>query len=171
FDSLCWRLADTGKVTLCAPASIARWKPLRLGASATTFNPGIDKASFKTSAVSAIAGISFGGTKEPTSISRRPAAASARIQAFFASVGIRCLAFCSPSRGPTSQTWIWGMPNSNAGEFGVRVVIIRNCARSYRIITTLTPNSALVRADGKGGDEADEGEEQHHDERCDHAAS
>src|SRR5690242_21089562 len=55
------------------------------------------------SPVSAIAGISFGGTNEPTSISVRPARASARIQAFFASVGIRCLAFCRPSRGPRSE--------------------------------------------------------------------
>jgi hypothetical protein len=36
-----------------------------------------------------MAGISFGGTKEPTSISRSPAAARALIQAYFASVGIR----------------------------------------------------------------------------------
>ena len=56
-----------------------------------------------------MAGISFGGTNEPTSISRRPAAASAAIQAFFASVGIKCFAFCSPSRGPTSQMWTCGM--------------------------------------------------------------
>src|SRR5262245_17530332 len=57
------------------------------------------------SAVSAMAGISLGGTNEPTSISFSPAAASAEIQAFFASVGIRWCAFCRPSRGPTSQMW------------------------------------------------------------------
>ncbi len=38
-DTLCSRLADTGKVTLCAPASSARWKPFRFGASATTLRP------------------------------------------------------------------------------------------------------------------------------------
>src|SRR5205085_3395397 len=53
--------------------------------------------------------MSFGGTNEPTSISRNPASASARIHCFFAAVGIRCLAFCSPSRGPTSQIWMLGM--------------------------------------------------------------
>src|SRR5438067_7733243 len=53
--------------------------------------------------------MSFGGTNEPTSISRNPASASARIHCFFAAVGIRCLAFCSPSRGPTSQIWTLGM--------------------------------------------------------------
>src|SRR5437763_3119461 len=108
-DSLCWRLAETGKVTFCAPASSARWKPLRFGASATTLRPGIVRAKATISAVSAIAGMSFGGTKEPTSISLRPALASARIHAFFAAVGIRCLAFCNPSRGPTSQIWTLGM--------------------------------------------------------------
>src|SRR5687767_15674338 len=85
FDSLCLRLAETGKVTLCAPASSARWKPFRFGASATTLRPLIVFANPTTSAVSAIAGISFGGTNEPTSISFRPAAASAEIQAFFRS--------------------------------------------------------------------------------------
>jgi len=99
------RLADTGNVTLCAPASSARWNPLRLGASATTFRFGIVRAKLTISAVSAIAGISFGGTNEPTSISRKPAAASAAIHAFFASVGMRFFAFCRPSRGPTSQMW------------------------------------------------------------------
>src|SRR5918992_1406824 len=69
----------------------------------------MERASRTISAVSAIAGMSFGGTKEPTSISRSPAAASARIQAFFASVGMRCFAFCRPSRGPTSQMWTSGM--------------------------------------------------------------
>src|SRR6185436_17348930 len=108
-DSLCWRLAETGKVTLCAPASSARWKPLRFGARATTVTPGRVLAKLTISPVSAIAGISLGGTKEPTSISFTPAAASAAIQAFFAAVGIRCLAFCSPSRGPTSQIRTWGI--------------------------------------------------------------
>ena len=88
-DRFLARLAETGKVTLCAPASSARWKPLRFGARATTFTLGNVLANRTTSPVSAIAGMSFGGTNEPTSISRRPAAASAAIQAFFASVGIR----------------------------------------------------------------------------------
>ena len=56
-----------------------------------------------------MAGINFGGTKEPTSISRIPAAAMAPIQAFFAPVGMRWCAFCSPSRGPTSQMCTWDM--------------------------------------------------------------
>ena len=109
FASLCLRLADTGKVTLWAPASMARWNPFRLGARATTLSPGICLEKATISAVSAIAGISLGGTNEPTSISLRPAAARAPIQAFLASVGMRDLAFWSPSRGPTSQIWTWGM--------------------------------------------------------------
>jgi hypothetical protein len=93
FDSLCLREAETGNVTLWAPAASARSNPLRLGASATTLRPGTVSACATTSPVSAIAGISFGGTNDPTSISSTPAAASALIQRFFASVGIRCLAF------------------------------------------------------------------------------
>src|SRR3954471_21650587 len=104
-DSLCLRLAETGKVTLCAPASRARWKPFTFGASATTFTPRSVLAYCTISAVSAIAGMSLGGTNEPTSISFSPAAARAAIQAFLAAVGIRWWAFCSPSRGPTSQIW------------------------------------------------------------------
>src|SRR5436190_941781 len=44
------------------------------------------RAKATISAVSAIAGMSFGGTNEPTSISLSPASASARTQAFFAAV-------------------------------------------------------------------------------------
>jgi hypothetical protein len=56
------------------------------------------------SPVSAICGISFGGTKLPTSISATPAAAMAAIQRCFTGVGMIDAAICSPSRGPTSQT-------------------------------------------------------------------
>ena len=89
FDTLCMWLAETGKPILCAPASTARWKPFTFGASATTLSPGIVQACATISPVSAMAGISFGGTNEPTSISLRPAAASALIHAFLAAVGIR----------------------------------------------------------------------------------
>jgi hypothetical protein len=54
--------------------------------------------------MSAIWGSSFGGTKEPTSISFSPAAASAEIQRSFAAVGITRLMLWRPSRGPTSLT-------------------------------------------------------------------
>ena len=85
---LCARLAETGKVILCAPACMARSKPFRFGARATTRRPGMVRACATISPVSAMAGISFGGTNEPTSISSSPAAASALIQRFLASVGI-----------------------------------------------------------------------------------
>ena len=106
FDSLCLRLAETGKVTLCAPASSARWKPFRFGASATTFTSGSVLAKATISPVSAIAGISFGGTNEPTSISFKPGRgerARSRPSSLRSASG-GC-AFCRPSRGPTSQMW------------------------------------------------------------------
>jgi hypothetical protein len=67
-------------------------------------SPGIVRACATTSAQSAICGNTFGDTKEPTSISRRPASASAAIQRFLACVGSVRLMLCSPSRGPTSLT-------------------------------------------------------------------
>ncbi len=45
-----------------------------------------------------------GETKDPTSISRKPAPASAAIQRCLTSVGIARPMLCSPSRGPTSLT-------------------------------------------------------------------
>ena len=60
------------------------------------------RARATTSAQSAICGSTFGETNEPTSISRRPACASAAIQRCLASVGSVRLMLCSPSRGPTS---------------------------------------------------------------------
>ncbi len=104
FALLCSRDAEIGIVSLCAPAANARSAPFRLGTSATTVRPGILIASATTSAVSAICGSSFGDTKEPTSISRRPASARARIQRCFAAVGMMRLTLCRPSRGPTSLT-------------------------------------------------------------------
>jgi hypothetical protein len=70
--------------------------------SAATDRPGMVSACATTSAASLNCGISLGGTKEQTSISRTPAAASALIHAFFASVGMNIFVFCRPSRGPTS---------------------------------------------------------------------
>src|SRR5215471_8311510 len=55
-----------------------------------------------TSALSANWGITLTGTKEVTCISVTPAAASALIQAFLASVGKNAWTIWSPSRGPTS---------------------------------------------------------------------
>ena len=60
------------------------------------------RARATTSAQSAICGNTFGETNEPTSISRRPACASAAIQRCLASVGSVRLMLWSPSRGPTS---------------------------------------------------------------------
>src|SRR5579872_1793502 len=82
-----------------------RSAPLRFGISAVTVRPGILSARSQTSAASTNCGISFGGTKEQTSISGMPAAASASSQASFSAVGMNWLTFCSPSRMPTSQTW------------------------------------------------------------------
>ena len=103
-DMLCASEAETVSVTLRVPAATASWKPRMLGTSASTVIPGIFSASRTTSAASAICGSSFGGTKEATSISFRPAAARARIQRCFTCVGIARLMLCSPSRGPTSLT-------------------------------------------------------------------
>jgi hypothetical protein len=83
---------------------MARCAPLKLGTSTATDRPLIVSAWATSSAVSASCGSSFAGTKEPTSISRTPAAASALIQAFLAAVGITVAMLCSPSRGPTSLT-------------------------------------------------------------------
>ncbi len=102
-------LTDTGSVTLAAPASKAACAPRRLGASAATCRPGSSRAAATTSAASAICGSSLGGTNEQTSISRRPAAASAPIQRSLAGVGMTAAMLCNPSRGPTSLTRIWGI--------------------------------------------------------------
>ena len=101
---LCVSLTDTGIATTWAPASWAAIAPLRLQASAQTVRPSMASAPRTTSPVSAICGIIRGETKLPTSISRSPAAASWPIQRSFASLAMRPLAICSPSRGPTSQT-------------------------------------------------------------------
>jgi hypothetical protein len=76
----CAALADTGMVSLCTPAASAASAPRRLGTSAITVTPGCVRAWRTTSAASAICGSRRAGTKEPTSISRRPAATSASIQ-------------------------------------------------------------------------------------------
>jgi len=81
-----------------------RSAPLRFGISAVTVRPGISSARSQTCAASTNCGISFGGTKEQTSISGMPAAASASSQASFSAVGMKALTFCNPSRMPTSQT-------------------------------------------------------------------
>ena len=59
-------------------------------------------ANVAISVASANCGMSLGGTKEQTSISGRPDAASAAIHAFLASVGMNIRVFCRPSRGETS---------------------------------------------------------------------
>jgi hypothetical protein len=57
-----------------------------------------------TSPVSAICGTRAGCTNAPTSMTGRPAAASASTNATFAAVSTRAASFCRPSRGPTSTT-------------------------------------------------------------------
>jgi len=57
-----------------------------------------------TSSASVNCGTTFAGTKEVTSISGTPAAASASIQASFSAVGNSSGRSCSPSRSPTSHT-------------------------------------------------------------------
>src|SRR5688572_2812638 len=102
FDRLCDLDTEIVNVSLCTPACMARCAPVKLGASAATLRPGSVNACATTSGASIICGISFGGTNEQTSISRKPASAAALIQRFLYAVGINALVFCSPSRGPTS---------------------------------------------------------------------
>jgi hypothetical protein len=100
----CPSLTDTGMLILCTPAWYAFCTPRRLGASACTVMPGtLCSTRATTSGVSARWGMTRAGTKLPTSISFTPAAAIAAIQPSFVAVGIRLLAICNPSRGPTSQ--------------------------------------------------------------------
>jgi len=80
-----------------------------LGTKAMTVKPGYCKACCTSAGASAICGSSLGGTKEPTSISRRPAATSASIQRSLWAVGMVALTDCSPSRGPTSLMRTWGV--------------------------------------------------------------
>ena len=98
----CAGLAETGTVILCTPAARAASAPRRLGTSASTVRPGSVSACATTAAVSASCGSRRAGTKEPTSISRRPAACSALIQRSLSAVGMQALTDCRPSLGPTS---------------------------------------------------------------------
>jgi DNA-binding IclR family transcriptional regulator len=91
-------------VSLCTPAASAASAPRRLGTSAITVRPGSVRAWRTTSAASAICGSNLAGTKEATSISRRPAACKAVIQRILSAVGMVALTDCRPSRGPTSLT-------------------------------------------------------------------
>ena len=95
-------LADTGIVSLCAPAAKAARAPCTLGTSAITVTPGWRTAWRTTSAASAICGSNRAGTKEHTSISRSPLATSASIQRSLSAVAMVALTDCRPSRGPTS---------------------------------------------------------------------
>ncbi len=97
-------LTETGRVILSAPASTAACAPFRLGTSAATVRPGIALAWRTSAPVSAMDGRTWAGTKEPTSISRTPAAASASIQAFLCFSDMSEATLCRPSRGPTSLT-------------------------------------------------------------------
>jgi hypothetical protein len=103
-DRLCAWEAETGSVTLCAPAAIAFCAPLRLGASASTVRSGSFTAFRHHLGRVGHLRSSFAGTNDATSISLSPASASARIQRSLAAVGIVVLMLCSPSRGPTSLT-------------------------------------------------------------------
>ena len=100
--SECAALADTGMVSLCTPAASAARAPRRLGTSPITVRPGRVRAWRTTSAASAIWGRCLAGTKEQTSISRRPAAYSALIQHSLSAVAMVRATLCRPSRGPTS---------------------------------------------------------------------
>src|SRR5450631_1177396 len=83
---------------------MARSAPLKLGTSAPMVAL-CASACAMTLSTSANCGMILGGTKEPASISRTPAATIASISAHFASVGTKMSRFCRPSRGPTSQIW------------------------------------------------------------------
>ena len=102
FDRLCSGLTEIGTPILWVPPLMASSAPRRFGASVAIRRFGSVRANATTSAVSAICGKSFGGTNEPTSISRTPAACSAAIHRHLSAVGITTSRFCSPSRGPTS---------------------------------------------------------------------
>src|SRR6266852_3160226 len=81
-----------------------RSAPLRLGISAATVRPGMRSAWATISAASPNCGMSFAGTKEQTSISGMPAAASAVHHAVLSAVGMNSCTLCNPSRMPTSRT-------------------------------------------------------------------
>ena len=79
--SECAALAETGMVSLCTPAASAASRAAQVGHQRHHGQARQrDSACRTTSAASAICGSSFAGTKEATSISRRPAACSASIQ-------------------------------------------------------------------------------------------
>src|SRR6516164_2290173 len=97
-------LTETGIPILWTPAPMASRAPRRFGTKAATESPGSVRANATTSAASAICGRSWGGTNEPTSISRTPAACSAAIHRHLSAVAITTSRFCRPSRNPTSTT-------------------------------------------------------------------
>src|SRR5437762_2790121 len=91
---------------------MARSAPLKLGTNAPIVVALCASACAITASTSANCGTTLGGTKEPASISRAPAATIASISAHFASVGTKISRFWRPSRGPTSQIW-------TSGAFGI----------------------------------------------------
>ena len=97
-------LADRGTTIRSAPQSSARSAPLKLGTSTEATRPGSVLAWASTSAVSASWGSRRAGTKEPTSISRWPAAKAALIHSILCAVDTTVAMLCRPSRRPTSRT-------------------------------------------------------------------
>jgi hypothetical protein len=110
-------------VSLCTPQASADSAPRRLGTRAITVRPGLGSAWRTTSATSAICGSSRAGTKEPTSISRSPAANRASIQAHLCAVGMVALTLCRPSRGPTSLI-IARLASVHAASFSLEDVVL-----------------------------------------------
>src|SRR5579885_2870975 len=131
-----------------------RSAPLRLGISADTVRPRISSARLQISAASTNCGISFGGTKEQTSISGMPAAASASSQASFSAVGMNTLTFCKPSRMPTSQTWtsmgsLMGISfaRSDIGSSSAELRLALLVEGADAFLAVLGANHAVVRLD------------------------
>jgi hypothetical protein len=96
---LCAWLADSGTSIRSAPA-MARSAPFRLGTSTEARRPGSVLAKASSSAVSASCGSRRAGTKEPTSISRWPAACASRIHSSLRAVGRRRRCFAGRRAGP-----------------------------------------------------------------------
>jgi hypothetical protein len=87
-----------------APQASARSAPRRLGTSTDTVRPGSASPASTSAAVSASCDSRRGGTKEPTSISRSPAAWASRSHRILTSVGTTRATDCRPSRRLVSRT-------------------------------------------------------------------
>ena len=88
--------------------SFARSRPFWLSASATYFTPSTGVKRRMSSSISAICGVYFGETNEPTMIVFRPVCASASRRRTLSSIEIDADSICMPSRMHSSVMWTRG---------------------------------------------------------------